>query len=764
MSSNGQELHELLGLEPSVVDNLSFSQFLSTLKDRPEVADSAAATLVRAIESKGEVEIETSPPQLRPYLKMLKKMGVPTYNAFKDVRGSQRVVARILNHLRAAAANGYQLRLAMLLKGGPGSGKSFLANSFKDALEGEIVYAVDGCPVHENPINLLNFLPDATINEIEKRLGMTEADRDREFKEAVKAAKGCEGVKPKRKPTLRDLLAISGQPCQHCWESVMKEGEKHPNLGEVRVKAVRLSSRNFGISTWSKNCTLAQSLELGSRGVVDMPELFGSAAAGKDANALSSAEELDILLEATNDRQIPAGCGDSGACGDASSRKGFLPLDAVMIGQTNDGSYARFMSEQADPDKFMRRIAVFNVPYITSVSEEEEAYRAAIEGMRDQPNFDPMTLKITALLAVISRMKKDHTEVDIVRRARMYDGEQLAIEKRNINSTGGSNAAQANSANPFGNYGTRTTSTPARKVTAYWSVGEFWSEAGEDEGMAGINMPDMLNIISEAVSIVMRDVGPDKVPSISALEMLRFLRVKVEQMKKKPGLTPSQKTVLDNCSEYLRPPKDFADKPGLIEAEYRRVLQRQFLEVIAPDFERRAKELFERYRAHAKAFAGGQKDAVEMVEQAGKLGERRVKVNFDGILDDLENQMGLVGETERHDFRRSVEGHILQVSMKARLLAEDAEEGDEESADIAASQVEVTWRTLPKLAEGIAKKLNDESAKKLERVLKSEIELSEEDKAIKRDALKRFSDLGYSEHSANVALTYFNDYQLWKQS
>ena len=43
-------------------------------------------------------------------------------------------------------------------------------------------------------------------------------------------------------------------------------------------------------------------------------------------------------------------------------------------------------------------------------------------------------------------------------------------------------------------------------------------------------------------------------------------------------------------------------------------------------------------------------------------------------------------------------------------------------------------------------------------------ELSEEDKAIKRDALKRFSDLGYSEHSANVALTYFNDYQLWKQS
>ncbi len=763
MSSTGQELHELLGLQSNVVETISYSEFLTRLRDRPEMADSAAATLVRAIESKGEVDIDSSPSELRPYLKMLKKMGVPTWKAFKNVRGSQRVVARLLNHLRAAAANGYQLRLAILLKGGPGSGKSFLANSIKDALEGEIVYAVDGCPVHENPINLLNLLSEETICKIESQLKMTDADRDAEFKAAVKAAKGST-EKPVRKPTLHDLLAISGQPCQHCWSAVMK-GDK-PNLSEIKVTAMRLSSRSFGISTWSKNCTLAQSLEMGSRGVVDMPELFGSAAAGKDANALASAEELDILLEATNDRQIPAGCGDSGSCGEKSSRKGFLPLDAVMIGQTNDGSYARFMQEQADPDKFMRRIAIFNVPYITSVSEEEQAYRAAIAEMRDQPHFDPMTLKITALLAVISRMKKDHAEVDIVKRARMYDGEQLAVEKKNINNAQPGSAANQAS-NPFGsNYGGRaTTGTQAapKKVTAYWSVGEFWAAAGEDEGMAGLNMPDMLNIISEAVSLVMRDAGPDDAPCISTLEMLGFLRTKIEQMKKKPGLTDTQKKVLENCTEFLRPPKDISDKPGLIEEEYRRVLKRQFLEVIAPDFERRAKELFERYRVHARAFAGGQKDAIEMVEQAGKLVERRVKVNFDGILDDLENNMGLYGESDKADFRRSVEGHILNLQLKARQATD--EEGDEEDEDTAAAaKVDVTWRTLPKLAEGIAKKLNDESAKKLERVLKSEIELSEEDKTTKREALQRFKDLGYCEHCAKVALTYFNDYQLWKQS
>ena len=164
--ANHEKLHELLGLAPVVVEKITFGEFLSRLKDNPQIADTAAATLVRAIESKGEVDIKSAPPTLRPYLTMLKKMGVPTWKAFKKVRGSQRTVARILNHLRAAAANGYQLRLALILKGGPGSGKSYLADAIKECLEGEIVYTVKDCPVHENPVNLLNLLPPERIDEI----------------------------------------------------------------------------------------------------------------------------------------------------------------------------------------------------------------------------------------------------------------------------------------------------------------------------------------------------------------------------------------------------------------------------------------------------------------------------------------------------------------------------------------------------------------------------------------------------------------------
>ncbi len=577
MAYNEQNLQDQLGLESVVVETIKFGEFLKRLKDKPEIADTAAATLVRAIESKGEVDIKTAPEALRPHLTMLKKMGVPSWKAFKKVpRGSQRTVARIMRDLRAAAANGMQLRLAYLLKGGPGSGKGYLADAFKDALEGEVVYAVKNCPVHENPINLLNLLSAEQVEKIAEMLELTKAHRLAQHSEQTD-----KGAKPL--PSLHDLLATSGQPCQVCWSQVMEglpEGQK-PNLLNVEIEAMRLSSRKFGIATWSKNCTLAEALRLGSRGVIDMPEIFGSAAAG--GNAGGAADELDLLLEATNDRRIPAGCSPDESpahdCKDHAghdhkkvkvSRSGFEPLDCVMIGQTNDGSYDRFIKEQADPNKFTRRLQIIPVPYITSVSEEEGAYGDHIGDMRDKPHFDPMTLKIAALLAVISRMKKDH-EVDAVTRARMYDGEQLVVEMKNPASSQSSGPyGGALSTGPYG-------SSSEKKEVRLWSVGQFWAEAGEDEGMYGLNMPAMLKLMSGSCRARFALAPTPKAGTaskaatpatgekcISTLEMLQFLRARIVQLQKVPGLTKKEEEVLKNCLEYLKAPISIDSKAGLI--------------------------------------------------------------------------------------------------------------------------------------------------------------------------------------------------------
>jgi serine protein kinase len=534
---------------------------------------------------------------------------------------------------------------------------------------------------------------------------------------------------------------------------------------KVEIQAMRLSSRKFGVATWSKDCTLATALRKGSRGVVDMPEIFGSAAAG--GNQAGSTDELDLLLEATNDRKIPAGCtsseeGPAHSCKDHDhkkvkvSRSGFEPLDCVMIGQTNDGAYDRFIKEQADPNKFTRRLQIINVPYVTSVSSEESEYAEFIEAMRDKPHFDPMTLKIAALLAVISRMKKEQ-EVDIVSRARMYDGEQLLVEMKNpIGGSSNSNDLYGRAAS--GPYG----STTEKKEVRYWSVGQFWAEAGEDEGMYGLNMPAMLKLMSEAVELSLRaPSGP--VPAkdasahrcVSTLEMLQFLRARIVQLQKTPGLTKKEEEVLKNCLEYLKAPTSITSTSGLIEEEYRRVLRRQMLEVMAPDFDRRANEIFERYKVHARAYSSGEKKCKEFVEQGGKKVERLVDVSTD-FLSDIETWMKITGTTDRDIFRRSVE---TQITPYLIAQVEHKEANGETSGE---EKIELTWRSLPKLAGGIAAKLNDETAKKLGHLLKSEIDLNDEEKTQRREALERFSELGYCEHCREVALTYFNDYQLWK--
>jgi len=756
MAYNEQEFKKLLGLESVVVEKIKFGEFLTRLRENPQIADTAAATLVRAIESKGEVDIKSAPATLRPYLNMLKKMGVPTWKAFKDVRGSQRTVARILNHLRAAAANGYQLKLALILKGGPGSGKGTLANAIKACLEGEIVYTVAGCPVHENPINLLNLLPPERVAEIAAALEMTAEDR---IKQNIGAAKG-----EKPKPSLQDLIAISGQPCQVCWSKVMEnlpEGTT-PNLMEIEILAERLSSRKFGIATWSKDCTLAEALRKGSRGVVDMPEIFGSTSAvGQQSEQI---DEIDLLLEATNDRSIPAGCSnDKDSCGKSVARTGMEPIDAIMIGQTNDGSFERFIKDQADPDKFTRRFAPINVPYITSVSEEEAAYIDQVNSMREKPHFDPMTLKIAALLAVTSRMKKEH-EVDIVSRARMYDGEQLVVEMKNPTTVASQSGAFGRPATVGGAVSIGSSVSDVKKEVMFWSVGQFWAEAGEDEGMYGLNMPTMLKLISEAVELALRAPsapGEDQ-KCISTFEMLTFLRVRLVAMGKTPGLTPKQKEVLANCLEFLKGPTSSTDsKAGLIEEEYRRVLRRQLLEVVSPDFERRANEIFERYRVHARAFSSGDKKCFEIVYDNegvvimdGNKPKKREKDVDTDFLKDIETWMKLTAQSDREQFRRSVETQILPYLVAQAEYAERDETGED--------KVELTWRSLPKLAAGISGKLNAEAATKLGRLLKSEIELTDEEKTQRREALERFSKLGYCEHCRNVALTYFNDYQLWK--
>lgn len=709
--SDNNKLRSLLGLKPVKEEELTFGQFLGRLKDQPFIAETAPSLLVRAIEASGEVEIDKVPEARRPYLRQLKQRGITSYKAFDHVRGSQRIVHRLVNHWRAAAANGYQLFQAVTLRGGPGSGKGLLANACKDVLEDAIVYVLPSCPVHENPLNLLTLLPVSSVKEIAKELGITDV-------------------------VLEKMLAVAGKPCQDCWKAIMenKDPSNPPNLIDQPVHALRLSSRKFGIATWSpapegQGCSLYSALLRGSRGIVDMPELFTVT-----EPAQGEVSELDILIEATNDRSIPL----AGRCS-SEDAQGRAPIDAVLIGQTNLGSMNEFLKKAKDPNRYQRRIQVIDVPYITSVTEEEFAYKDHLAKMKALPHIDPMALKMAALFAVISRLPKEH-EVDLVTRARMIDGEDLLVEKKS------STVKSTTSGGGMWSGMSSMTSSATKTEKQYWSVDHFLGS--EDDGMYGMNLPDMLAIVSKAVDFYLKR----KPQFLSSLRMIRFLRARIDEMAARAtNLSEKDKEVLKNCTEFLKFARFKGDEPGLIEREYRRVLKRELLQVFAPDYSSRAEEIFAKYQLHARFYAQGLTKFPDPKNRS-----RSIDVDTD-FLNKVDTAMGLDSwGDDRAQFRRALDAEILSKTQEHA--------GKVESGDPAASEaLTINWKTLPKLEAGIRKMLNDEVEKQIERILSPAVfQLNEQEQKHREESLERFRALGYTGDSLEEALQYVKDFELWK--
>ncbi len=705
MSNHGNELIELLGLDALHAGSMNYPDFLQVLKEHPEYADTAAGSLVRAVKSKGLVDLTKTAPERIPYLEMLQMMRIPAYKAFDHVRGSQRVVAGIMKHFEAAAGNGYQLRQMLTLIGGPGSGKSFLVDALAAVLEGQIVYTVAGCPLHENPLNLLRLLKQEQLEKLAAHLG----------------------------PHINELMKATLEPCAHCFRQLMFDGEtprETPNLSNITVNALRLSSRNAGVSVWSPSTqgnSLKTALQDGSRGLVRLVEAFS--AKGIKPGEVS---ELQILLEATEGRRIPGGVSD----GHSNEAKSYSPFDGVIVAETNKGSWDAFIAAQPDPDAFTRRNRIMTVTYNTVRTEEVQAYTDFMKNLHAVPHMDPLALKVAATLAVASRMGDDTSvEPDLITRMRMYEGERISVTKKPAPTPYGGG---------YGTYGSQPKPADAEKV----NVSDLWKAAGEQEGTYGLNMGFMLSFISQVVDVGLTMGPPHKPKCVSALTMLNFLRQRIgswAQTAKTVGVTKQEEKVIERCLSYLKEIESLSSTPALVEKEYRRLLRAQLLQVFAPTYEQRAAEDFDTYVLHARAFAGGKSKVFDPRHRA----EIDVNVKF---LDEMDSAQGLYSREDRERFRGSVDAKFNQI---VRAQAQQA--GEEE-----ANQIVIDWRTIPELAKAISSKLDAEIAKKVERILTVQVaDLAEDEKKLRSESMQRFRDLGYCDVCLEQALNYSKDHKLW---
>jgi serine protein kinase len=133
----------------------TFLEYLEKVREDPTIAKLAHARIYDLLISQGSYDISQSDD---PRVKSLyKDESLKVYNFFKDeFFGIERTLAQICRYFHSASLKGEESRQVLYLMGPVGSGKSSLVEKLQRGLEEtDPVYAIEGCPMFEEPLHLI---------------------------------------------------------------------------------------------------------------------------------------------------------------------------------------------------------------------------------------------------------------------------------------------------------------------------------------------------------------------------------------------------------------------------------------------------------------------------------------------------------------------------------------------------------------------------------------------------------------------------------
>src|SRR6267142_2943707 len=144
-------------------------EYLELVKSDPIMTKLAHARIYDLIISLGLHPLhDTDDPRTK---RLYKDDNLKVYNFFsEEFFGIEKTVAQIVRYFHSASLKGEESRQVLYLMGPVGSGKSSLVEKLQRGLEGtEPVYAIEGCPMFEEPLHLI---PRHLRKEFEKMLGV----------------------------------------------------------------------------------------------------------------------------------------------------------------------------------------------------------------------------------------------------------------------------------------------------------------------------------------------------------------------------------------------------------------------------------------------------------------------------------------------------------------------------------------------------------------------------------------------------------------
>ncbi len=313
-------------------------EYLEQVKGDPVVAKLSHARIYDLIIVTGTRNIqETDDPRTK---RLYKDEPVKVYNFFADeFFGIERTIAQIVRYFHSASLKGEESRQVLYLMGPVGSGKSSLVERVQRGLEqAGLVYAIQGCPMHEEPLHLI---PRHLRREFEKMLGVhIEGDL-------------C--------PVCRYRLKVEFNQRYEEFPVETRSFSKRNRIGIGVVPPVDPNNQDTSVLIGSEDISkldqysegdprvleLNGALNVGNRGMVEFIEVFKN-----------ETEYLHAMITATQEKVIPA-----------PGRHGMVYVDTTIVAHSNEAEWQKFKADHTN-EAILDRIVVVKVPYNLRLSEE----------------------------------------------------------------------------------------------------------------------------------------------------------------------------------------------------------------------------------------------------------------------------------------------------------------------------------------------------------------------------------------------------------
>ncbi|KAB7704891.1 protein prkA [Bacillus aerolatus] len=365
----------------------TFAEYLEIVKQKPLVAQSAHSRVYHMINDKG-VETES---------------GLNKYSFFStELYGLEEALERLVEEYFHPAAKRLDVRKRILLLMGPVSGgKSTLVAMLKKGMEAYsrtdrgAVYAIKGCPMHEDPLHLIpahlraDFYQEYGIR-IEGNLSPLNTMRlQEEFGGRI------EDVLVERIFFSEDKRVGIG--------TFSPSDPKSQDIADLTGSIDFSTIAEYGSESDPRAYRFDGELNKANRGLMEFQEMLKC-----------DEKFLWHLLSLTQEGNFKAG------------RFALISADELIVAHTNETEYRSFISNKKN-EALHSRIIVMPIPYNLKLSEEEKIYEKMIrESDVSDVHIAPHTLKVAAMFTILTRLKEPKRgDIDLIKKMRLYDGESV---------------------------------------------------------------------------------------------------------------------------------------------------------------------------------------------------------------------------------------------------------------------------------------------------------------------------------------------------